>query len=104
MAESTSDLLHVRLAVGRRGDARSGALGARLSKAIGGARIGTGFSVKGTGYGSSTSTSSSRSFVSDNRQRVVIKVSFSPHRLALPSGEKVYKNSLHACIFRRFLL
>ena len=81
MAESTSDLLHVRLAVGRRGDARSGALGARLSKAIGGARIGTGFSVKGTGYGSSTGTSSSRSFASDNRQRVVIKVSFSPHRL-----------------------
>ena len=36
MAERGSEELNIRLAVGRRGDARSGALGARLSKAIGG--------------------------------------------------------------------
>jgi hypothetical protein len=32
--------LNIRLDVGRRGDARSGALGARLGKAIAGARLG----------------------------------------------------------------
>jgi type IV secretory pathway VirD2 relaxase len=80
MGEATSERLNVRLAMGRRGDARSGALGSRLSKAIGGARIGTGFSVKGGGTGSVSGASSGRSFSSDNRQRVVIKVSFSPHR------------------------
>jgi hypothetical protein len=80
MGEASSERLNVRLAMGRRGDARSGALGARLSKAIGGARIGAGFSVKGHGTGSVSGVSSGRSFSSDNRQRVVIKVSFSPHR------------------------
>jgi hypothetical protein len=80
MGEASSERLNIRLTVGRRGDARSGALGARLSKAIGGARIGAGFSVKGHGTGVSSSASSGRSFSSDNRQRVVIKVSFSPHR------------------------
>jgi hypothetical protein len=80
MGEATSERLNIRLAMGRRGDARSGALGARLSKAIGGARIGTGFSVKGHGAGSVSGASASRSFSTDNRQRVVIKVSFSPHR------------------------
>jgi hypothetical protein len=80
MGEASSERLNIRLAMGRRGDARSGALGARLSKAIGGARIGTGFSVKGGGTGSVSGASSGRSFSSDNRQRVVIKVSFSPHR------------------------
>ena len=39
MAECGSEELNIRLAVGRRGDARSGALGARLSKAIGGAGV-----------------------------------------------------------------
>jgi hypothetical protein len=68
------------LLLGRRGDARSGALGAKLSKAIGGTRIGGGFSAGGNGYARSSGASSSRSFSSDNRQRVVIKVSFSPHR------------------------
>jgi Protein of unknown function (DUF3363) len=80
MGEGSSERLNIRLAMGRRGDARSGALGARLSKAIGGARIGAGFSVKGHGVGSVSGVSSGRSFSSDNRQRVVIKVSFSPHR------------------------
>jgi hypothetical protein len=80
MGEPSSERLNIRLTMGRRGDARSGALGARLSKAIGGARIGAGFSVKGHGAGVSSSASSGRSFSSDNRQRVVIKVSFSPHR------------------------
>ena len=73
MAERGSDALNIRLAVGRRGDARSGALGARLSKAIGGARLGAGVSFRGgarVGGG----------FSSDRRQRVVIKVSFSAHR------------------------
>jgi hypothetical protein len=78
MGEATSERLNVRLAMGRRGDARSGALGARLSKAIGGSRLGSGFQV-GSARGS-TSVPSGRSFSSDNRQRVVIKVSFSPHR------------------------
>ncbi len=77
---TSSERLNIRLAMGRRGDARSGALGARLSKAIGGARIGAGFSVGGNGYARSSGASSSRSVASDNRQRVVIKVSFSPHR------------------------
>ncbi len=81
MAEGTSsERLSIRLAMGRRGDARSGALGARLSKAIGGTRIGAGFSVGGNIHARSSGASSSRSFASDNRQRVVIKVSFSPHR------------------------
>jgi hypothetical protein len=40
MAERGSEELNIRLAVGRRGDARSGALGARLSKAIGGQGLG----------------------------------------------------------------
>jgi type IV secretory pathway VirD2 relaxase len=80
MGEASSERLNIRLAVGRRGDARSGALGARLSKAIGGARIGAGFSVKGGGFSQTSRASSGRSFSSDNRQRVVIKVSFSPHR------------------------
>jgi hypothetical protein len=82
MGEASSERLNVRLAMGRRGDARSGALGARLSKAIGGARVGAGFSVKGHGHGtgSVSGASSGRSFSSDNRQRVVIKVSFSLHR------------------------
>jgi hypothetical protein len=80
MAEASSERLNIRLVMGRRGDARSGALGARLSKAIGGVRIGAGFSVKGHGTGSVSDASSGRSFSSDNRQRVVIKVSFSPHR------------------------
>jgi hypothetical protein len=80
MGEPSSESLNVRLAVGRRGDARSGALGARLGKAIGGARIGTGFSIKGGSAGVSSGASSGRSYSSDNRQRVVIKVSFSPHR------------------------
>jgi hypothetical protein len=80
MGEVSSERLNIRLAMGRRGDARSGALGARLSKAIGGARIGTGFSVKSGSAGVSSGASSGRSFASDNRQRVVIKVSFSPHR------------------------
>jgi Protein of unknown function (DUF3363) len=78
MGEGSSERLSIRLAIGRRGDARSGALGARLSKAIGGSRLGSGFQV-GSGRGS-TGASSGRSFSSDNRQRVVIKVSFSPHR------------------------
>jgi hypothetical protein len=78
MGEATSERLNIRLAMGRRGDARSGALGARLSKAIGGARIGAGFQV-GSARGSA-GVPSGRSFSSDNRQRVVIKVSFSPHR------------------------
>lgn len=84
MGEASFERLNIRLAVGRRGDARSGTLGARLSKAIGGVRIGVGFSVKGVGTsvsaGRSTGASYGRSFSSDNRQRVVIKVSFSPHR------------------------
>jgi hypothetical protein len=80
MGEASSERLNIRLAMGRRGDARSGALGARLSKALGGARIGAGFSAKGHGTGSVSGVSSGRSFSSDNRQRVVIKVSFSPHR------------------------
>jgi hypothetical protein len=80
MGETSSERLNIRLAVARRGDARSGALGARLSKAIGGARIGAGFSVKGHGTGSVSGASFGRSFSSDNRQRVVIKVSYSPHR------------------------
>jgi hypothetical protein len=80
MGEATSERLNVLLAMGRRGDARSGALGARLSKAIGGTRIGAGFSVKGHSTGSVSGVSSGRSFSCDNRQRVVIKVSFSPHR------------------------
>ena len=78
MGETSSERLSVRLAMGRRGDARSGALGARLSKAIGGSRLGSGFQV-GSARGS-TGVSSGRSFSSDNRQRVVIKVSFSPYR------------------------
>jgi type IV secretory pathway VirD2 relaxase len=80
MGEASSERLNVRLAMARRGDARSGALGARLSKAIGGARIGNGFSVKGANFSPSSHASFGRSFSSDNRQRVVIKVSFSPHR------------------------
>jgi type IV secretory pathway VirD2 relaxase len=80
MGEASSERLNVRLAMGRRGDARSGALSARLSKAIGGARIGNGFSVKGGGFSPISRASSGRSFSGDNRQRVVIKVSFSPHR------------------------
>jgi Protein of unknown function (DUF3363) len=80
MGEASSERLNIRLAMGRRGDARSGALGARLSKAIGGARIGAGFSVKAHGTGSVSGVTFGRSFSSDNRQRVVIKVSFSPHR------------------------
>jgi type IV secretory pathway VirD2 relaxase len=75
---TSSERLNVRLAMGRRGDARSGALGARLSKAIGGSRLGSGFQVGSTRV--SAGASSGRSFSSDNRQRVVIKVSFSPHR------------------------
>ncbi|MCZ8283445.1 MAG: hypothetical protein O9286_14535, partial [Aquidulcibacter sp.] len=71
MAERGSEELNIRLAVGRRGDARSGALGARLSKAIGGARLGAGVSFQGGARGG---------FGSDRRQRVVIKVSFSAHR------------------------
>jgi type IV secretory pathway VirD2 relaxase len=78
MGEATTERLNIRLAMGRRGDARSGALGARLSKAIGGARLGSGFQL-GSARGS-VSASSGRSFASDNRQRVVIKASFSPHR------------------------
>jgi hypothetical protein len=78
MGEASSERLNIRLAVARRGDARSGALGARLSKAIGGSRLGSGFQVGSTRV--STGVSSGRSFSSDNRQRVVIKVSFSPHR------------------------
>jgi hypothetical protein len=78
MGETSSERLNIRLAMGRRGDARSGALGARLSKAIGGSRLGSGFQV-GSARGS-TGVPSGRSFSSDNRQRVVIKVSFSPHR------------------------
>jgi type IV secretory pathway VirD2 relaxase len=78
MGEAPSERLNIRLAMGRHGDARSGALGARLSKAIGGGRLGSGFQV-GSARGS-TGVPSGRSFSSDNRQRVVIKVSFSPHR------------------------
>ena len=49
MAERGSEELNIRLAIGRRGDARSGVLGARLSKAIGGARLGAGVSFRGGG-------------------------------------------------------
>ena len=75
MAERGSEELNIRLAVGRRGDARSGALGARLSKAIGGVRLGAGVSFRGGGV-----SGASGGFSSDRRQRVVIKVSFSAHR------------------------
>jgi Protein of unknown function (DUF3363) len=78
MGETSSERLNVRLAMGRRGDARSGALGARLSKAIGGSRLGSGFQVGSTSV--SAGASFGQSFSSYNRQRVVIKVSFSPHR------------------------
>ncbi len=86
MGEASSERLNIRLAVGRRGDASSGALGARLSKAIGGVRVGAGFQAGAFGpsdgsIGRSTGKAGfTRSFPSGNRQRVVIKVSFSPHR------------------------
>ena len=64
MAERGSEELNIRLAVGRRGDARSGALGARLSKAIGGARLGAGVSFRGGGVSGARG-----GFSSDRRQR-----------------------------------